>query len=112
MTLNLSQRIQVLIPELRPPADSDEWDGIVLENTGSGDKISAGTSSKYTRPSDSDLAAVTQSQYDIATKKYQRDRATEYPSYGEQLDYIYHHGVAKWKTDIVQPVKDKFPKPS
>ena len=35
-----------------------------------------------------------------------------YPPMGEQLDYIYHHGIDKWKTDIVDPVKAKYPKPS
>tara|TARA_R100001015_G_C4573571_1_gene131231 strand:+ start:581 stop:952 length:372 start_codon:yes stop_codon:yes gene_type:complete len=35
-----------------------------------------------------------------------------YPSIGEQLDYIYHNGIEKWKTDIVDPVKNKYPKPS
>ena len=34
-----------------------------------------------------------------------------YPSIGEQLDYIYHNGIDKWKTDIVDPVKAKYPKP-
>ena len=48
---------------------------------------------------------------ELAKEDYKWKRAAEFPSYGEQLDYIYHHGVAKWKTDIVQPVKDKFPKP-
>lgn len=43
--------------------------------------------------------------------QYQGDRVSAYPSYGDQLDYIFHHGIEKWKTDIVQPVKDKFPKP-
>ncbi len=33
-----------------------------------------------------------------------------YPSIGEQLDYIYHNGIDKWKTDIVDPVKAKYPK--
>ena len=42
---------------------------------------------------------------------YKSKRAAEYPDWKSQLDYIYHHGVAKWKTDIVQPVKDKYPKP-
>ena len=45
-----------------------------------------------------------------AAIKYQRDRAAEYPDWKSQLDYIYHNGLAKLKTDIVQPVKDKFPK--
>ena len=113
MTLNLSQRIQVLIPALRPPAEPEEWDGINLENTGSGDKIASWTSSKYTRPSDSDLAAVTQSQYDIATKKYQRDRATAYDPITEQLDQLYwdkKNGTNKW-VEAIDKVKSDNPKP-
>jgi hypothetical protein len=50
-----------------------------------------------------------QDQYD--DQEYARSREKEYPSFGHQLDYIFHHGLDKWKTDIVQPVKDKFPKP-
>jgi hypothetical protein len=44
--------------------------------------------------------------------KYKDDRAAEYPDIGTQLDYIYHNGIEKWKTDIVDPVKNKYPKPS
>jgi len=40
------------------------------------------------------------------------NRRTAYPSVGEQLDYIYHNGVEAWKTDIIQPIKDKYPKSS
>jgi len=42
---------------------------------------------------------------------YQDKRAKEYPDWGTQLDYIYHNGINKWKTDIVDPVKKKYPKP-
>ena len=42
---------------------------------------------------------------------YQNDRRKAYPHWSEQLDYIYHNGVDKWKTDIVDPVKKKYPKP-
>ena len=35
-----------------------------------------------------------------------------YPPIEDQLDYIYHHGIAKWKPDIVAPVKARYPKPS
>ena len=45
-------------------------------------------------------------------EEYARNRATEYPDWGTQLDYIYHNGLDKWKTDIVDPVKAKYPKPS
>ena len=44
--------------------------------------------------------------------QYQRDRQREYPRWSTQLDYIYHNGIDKWKTDIVDPVKAKYPKPS
>ena len=49
---------------------------------------------------------------DYVAKEYQRNRGYEYPEIGEQLDYIYHNGIDKWKTDIVDPVKNKYPKPS
>jgi len=42
---------------------------------------------------------------------YQYDRQKAYPDIGTQLDYIYHNGLDKWKTDIVDPVKAKYPKP-
>ena len=42
---------------------------------------------------------------------YQYDRQRAYPDIGTQLDYIYHNGIDKWKTDIVDPVKQKYPKP-
>jgi len=42
---------------------------------------------------------------------YQYDRQKAYPDIGTQLDYIYHNGIDKWKTDIVDPVKAKYPKP-
>ena len=43
--------------------------------------------------------------------KYLNNRKHEYPSAVEQLDYIFHHGIDKWKKDIIEPVKIKFPKP-
>ena len=42
---------------------------------------------------------------------YIGQRAQEYPDWDVQLDYIYHNGIDKWKTDIVDPVKQKYPKP-
>jgi hypothetical protein len=36
-------------------------------------------------------------------------RLAAYPDIGEQLDYIYHHGVEKWKSDIIDPIKNKYP---
>ena len=45
-----------------------------------------------------------------AAKKYQRDRAAEYPTWQDQLDKIYHSGINAWKADI-KAIKDKYPKP-
>ena len=45
-------------------------------------------------------------------EEYARNRSSEYPDWGTQLDYIYHNGIDKWKTDMVDPVKAKYPKPS
>ena len=49
---------------------------------------------------------------EYAKIKYKDQRLLEYPNWGIQLDYIYHNGIDKWKTDIVDPVKAKYPKPS
>ena len=37
-------------------------------------------------------------------------RKKAYPSWEDQLDYIYHNGLTKWKTDMITPVKEKYPK--
>ena len=44
--------------------------------------------------------------------KYQQQRRMAYPKWQEQLAYIYDNGIDKWKTDMVDPVKKKYPKPS
>ena len=47
-----------------------------------------------------------------AKEQYKLLRADAYPDWTEQLEYIYDNGVEKWKTDMVDPVKAKYPKPS
>lgn len=51
-------------------------------------------------------------QAEVDANAYKEQRASEYPSLTEQLDYIYHNGVEAWKTNMIQPVKDKYPKPT
>ena len=48
---------------------------------------------------------------DYDSKQYQRDRAEAYPSWEDQLDKIYHDGVTKWKSEMIDPIKDAHPKP-
>ena len=66
--------------------------------------------SKTTKPTDSEInakLAELKTAYD--KKKYQRDRAVEYPSVVDQLDDIYHNGIDAWKATI-KTTKDKYPK--
>jgi hypothetical protein len=46
----------------------------------------------------------------IASEAYKDLRAKEYPSIADQLDYIYHNGIDAWKTNMIDPVKIKYPK--
>ena len=41
---------------------------------------------------------------------YSRTRQAEYPDMGSQLNKIYDDGVTKWKSEMVDPVKAKWPK--
>ena len=65
-----------------------------------------------TEPSDSAITTkLAELKADYTNKEYQRKRAEEYPAIEDQLDTIYHSGVAGWKTTI-KAIKDKYPKPS
>ena len=55
-------------------------------------------------------AARTTLDAEYAALEYSRNRAAEYPPIEDQLDTIYHSGVAGWKTTI-KAIKDKYPKP-
>mgnify|MGYP005714798651 FL=1 len=68
------------------------------------------TSCTETFSVDQSLVDAARVELDKLEYKYQRE--LEYPDWKSQLDYIYHNGIDKWKTDIVDPVKAKYPKPS
>ena len=70
------------------------------------------TKTNVTQPTESELAtelARLQAEYDA--KDYARNRASEYPSIGDQLDMIYRNGDggAEFQAAI-KAVKDKYPK--
>jgi hypothetical protein len=46
----------------------------------------------------------------VASEAYKEKRAKEYPAIADQLDYIYHNGIDAWKEDMIDPVKNKYPK--
>ena len=65
------------------------------------------------KPSESDCTTglkALQDAWDLENDSYKSKRRTEYPSIEDQLDDIYHNGVASWKTTI-KAIKDKYPKP-
>ena len=44
------------------------------------------------------------------TQEYARNRKAEYPDMGTQLNKIYDDGLTKWKAEMVDPIKTKWPK--
>ena len=61
--------------------------------------------------SELDQSKIDAARVELNKLVYKQQRSEEYPDWGTQLDYIYHNGIDKWKTDIVDPVKAKYPKP-
>ena len=62
---------------------------------------------KPTQKQLNDKVAELQADYDA--KKYQRDRASAYPSWQDQMEYLFHLGYDGWKAEL-QKGKDEFPK--
>ena len=44
-------------------------------------------------------------------QEYARKRKAEYPDWSVQLNKIYDDGLTKWKSEMVDPIKAKYPKP-
>ena len=65
-----------------------------------------------TQPTDAEIQAeLTRLQAEYDANEYQRKRASEYPSWEKQLEKIYDDGVEAWKTEMIDPIKAKYPKP-
>ena len=64
-----------------------------------------------TKPTEKELTdALTKQQSDFDTQAYARNRQADYPDWGTQLNKIYDSGIDKWKSEMVDPVKAKWPK--
>lgn len=88
---------------LRPNAqwdlNGDDYSGLVWKDE------------TQTKPTLKEInAEIARLQNEYNATEYQRLRSKEYPSIADQLDYIYHNGVDAWKTDMIDPVKNKYPK--
>jgi len=94
------------INSLRPGA---EW-GLNGQNYDGLNWFETNTQPKPTKEEVESEIARLQAEYNLT--EYQRQRAPEYPSIGDQLDALFHAGVfpPEMATQI-QAVKDKYPKP-
>ena len=103
---NLSKKIEKHL-ERKLNFDTD----VVLQNDGGETYIKEwNVAEEQPELEDLEKIDVTTELAEYDAQAYARKRATEYPSTGDQLDYIFHNGVAKWKTDVIEPVKAKYPK--
>lgn len=66
---------------------------------------------KPTKQECTDGLAALQAAWTLENDSYRSKRREEYPYLAEQLDYIYNHGIDKWKADVIDPIKKKYPKP-
>ena len=84
---------------------------VILRDKGSGPYIEKWNTSDKAKPTDEQLNAFESDAVKQANNlKADANRKAEYLSWEEQLDYIYHNGINKWKTDHIKPIKDKYPK--
>jgi len=84
---------------------------VILQNDGKEDYIKEWNAKDKAKPTDSQLNALETEATKIENNaKADANRRKDYLSVEEQLDYIYHNGITKWKTDHIKPIKDKYPK--
>ncbi len=57
-----------------------------------------------------DIAVLNSSSYKEYEPEYASNRKADYPDWGTQLNKIYDDGLTKWKSEMVDPVKAKWPK--
>ena len=97
MTYDLIDALASLKPNKKWTWVGTDYSGLKWNDTGSA-------------PTESELnTEVTRLNTEYNNKKYQRDRAAEYPPVVDQLDDIYHNGIDGWKATI-KATKDKYPK--
>ena len=65
------------------------------------------------KPSEDEIAQeIERLKAEYERTEYQRQRAPEYPSIGDQLDALFHAGVFPPEMAAqIQAIKDKYPKP-
>jgi len=84
---------------------------VILQNDNGTDYIKEWNATDKVKPTDEQLNALESEATQLENNaKADENRRAEYLSWEQQLDYIYHNGITKWKTDHIKPIKDKYPK--
>ena len=66
--------------------------------------------SEQTEPTQAEIdTEIARLDAEYVANEYQRDRASAYPTWQDQLDDIFHNGIDGWKATL-QVTKDKYPK--
>ncbi len=90
-----------------------EWNIITVQGSDDEDRIvNFDVPNVENPPEESEWPAI-QKEYEDYLKsiQYQRDRASAYPSWQDQMDLLYHGGVDALKAEL-KKTKDKYPKPT
>jgi len=91
--------LQSLVPDADLYVENNDWDRVTWSDSRS-------------QPSKAEAdAEVVKLQAEYDAQEYARNRKSEYPDWGTQLNKIYDDGLAKWKSEMVDPIKAKHPKP-
>lgn len=100
--MNIPQALKSLTPNA-------EW---VLDNTDTYSGLKW-LSPDIPKPSEDEIAQeIERLKAEYERTEYQRQRAPEYPSIGDQLDALFHAGVFPPEMAAqIQAIKDKYPKP-
>jgi len=96
--IRISDALLVLTPGAEWSIDGNVYSGLNWLDT------------EQTKPTEEEVVQkVAELQYQQESNEYQRQRAAEYPPYGDQFDQIFHEGIDAWKATILE-VKRKYPK--
>jgi len=92
----------------------EKFEAIVALVGGAVSQIADGTINYLdgqTPPSDSAIATeLTRLQTEYDAQEYARQRQAEYPDWGSQLEKIDDDGLTRWREEMIDPIKSKWPK--
>jgi|DEB0MinimDraft_6_1074348.scaffolds.fasta_scaffold07042_6 hypothetical protein len=100
--MNISKALVALRPNATWEMEGEDYNNLIWKDT------------EQTKPTLEEVTAkVAELNAEYASTQYQRNRVSEYPPIGDQLDALFHAGVFPQEmADKIQAVKNKYPKGS